>query len=86
MTPLPVVAVEGAYDTIQSHSRVEKRGTHRNMGSHRPGTPHLGGGLYGKMVGTVVAAAPRAVASGHLSNRTLFYVCSSLFLDGAAQA
>ena len=37
-------------------------------------------GLYGKMVCTVVASAPRAVTLGDQSIRTL-YVCSPSFLD-----
>ena len=34
------------------------------------------------MVGTVAAAAPRAVTLGERSIWTLFYVCSSPFLGG----
>jgi hypothetical protein len=43
-TPLLVVVVRTAYHTIQSDSRVEKRGAYKNSASPKR--------LYGKMVGT----------------------------------
>ena len=41
--------------------------------------------LYEKMIGTVVAAAPRAVTSGERPTLgPFFYMCSSCFLDGTS--